>query len=269
MTRRRRLCLAAALLVASAAGAAEPAEPGIQDNSFLLEEAYNQDPRVVQHIQTFERLRGGDWVYTFTQEWPLGGLRNQGSFTLPVVRTESSGHGGKIGDIALNYRYQLVGGGESAVACAPRLSILLPTGSAREGTGAGSASAQFDFPMSVVLSPAFVAHTNAGVTYTPSARNAAGERADTTAYNFGQSVVWLARPRFNVLLEALWTGAERVAGPRRREPADSFFVSPGIRWAYNFKSGLQIVPGIAVPMGVGPSRGERAVFLYLSFEHPY
>jgi hypothetical protein len=45
-------------------------------------------------------------------------------------------------------------------------------------------------------------------------------------------------------------------------------VSPGIRWAWNFPTGLQVVPGIAVPIGVGPSRGDRALFLYLSFEHP-
>jgi hypothetical protein len=32
-------------------------EPGpIQDNSFLAEEAYNQEPGVVQHIQTFTHL---------------------------------------------------------------------------------------------------------------------------------------------------------------------------------------------------------------------
>jgi hypothetical protein len=35
----------------------------IQDNSFLIEEAYNQDPGVVQHIQTFARATRGDgWV---------------------------------------------------------------------------------------------------------------------------------------------------------------------------------------------------------------
>jgi hypothetical protein len=41
-----------------------------------------------------------------------------------------------------------------------------------------------------------------------------------------------------------------------------------VRWAYDFKSGLQIVPGIALPITVRPSH-ERAVLLYLSFEHPY
>ena len=44
---------------------------GIQDNSFLIEEAYNQEPGVVQHISTFQRaVPTGQWQYTFTDEWP-------------------------------------------------------------------------------------------------------------------------------------------------------------------------------------------------------
>ena len=35
---------------------AELYEGGIQDNSFLIEESYNQDYGVVQHINNFERL---------------------------------------------------------------------------------------------------------------------------------------------------------------------------------------------------------------------
>ncbi len=42
----------------------------IQDNSFLIEEAYNQEAGVIQHISTFERdLETHDWLYAFTQEW--------------------------------------------------------------------------------------------------------------------------------------------------------------------------------------------------------
>ena len=47
-------------------------EPGIQDNSFLVEEAYNQEFGVVQHISGFTRFWDSkDWAYTFTQEWPV------------------------------------------------------------------------------------------------------------------------------------------------------------------------------------------------------
>jgi len=41
-----------------------------------------------------------------------------------------------------------------------------------------------------------------------------------------------------------------------------------VRWAYDFPSGLPVVPGVAFPFGVGPSRGQKNVFLYLSFEAP-
>src|SRR5260221_10479412 len=45
--------------------------PIIQDNSFLVEEAYNQEFGVVQHIQTFQRVWSThSWGYTFTQECP-------------------------------------------------------------------------------------------------------------------------------------------------------------------------------------------------------
>ena len=94
--------------------AAFAAEGPIQDNSFLVEEAYNQEDGVVQHINTFQRFRqSGDRVYTFTQEWPVGGLKHQLSYTIPVERLADSADGRSgIGDVAINYRYQLVGDGE-------------------------------------------------------------------------------------------------------------------------------------------------------------
>jgi hypothetical protein len=50
---------------------------------------------------------------------------------------------------------------------------------------------------------------------------------------------------------------------------ESFFFAPGIRGAINLASGMQIVPGIAIPIGLGPSSGDRALFVYLSVEHAF
>ena len=122
--------------------------------------------------------------------------------------------------------------------------------------------------MSVVLSKRFVTHWNAGYTYIPNANNGVGDHATASGYNLGQSIVWLARPRLNALLETSWTSSQGVVGEDQTENLRTLFLNPGIRWAYNFKSGLQIVPGISIPIGVGPSTGERGVFLYLSLEHP-
>ena len=248
----------------------ETTSPAIQDNSFLIEEAYNQEQGVVQHINTFSRAIGtSNWVYAFTQEWPVRGQRNQLSYTIPVAHAANqTGTRTGIGDVAVNYRYQMLGvaGGP---AFAPRLSVLLPTGASRRGFGAGGMTWQMNLPFSVTLPASFVAHSNAGMSFTPRARNTADAVAATREYSLGQSLIWLILRDVNLMVEALWTTAQEVAGPGRTVRTTEFFVSPGIRAAINFRSKLQIVPGLAVPIGVGPSRGERSLFAYLSFEHPF
>jgi hypothetical protein len=270
LTTRRAIRLAPfALLIASTLACA--AEGPIQDNSFLIEEAYNQEEGVVQHINTFQRFRNsGDWVYAFTQEWPLGGLTHQFSYTVPIARAADSpdGHSG-IGDVALNYRYQLLGDGEAKLAMAPRFTVLLPSGNEKQGRGQGATSYQALVPVSLVLTPTLVTHSNAGFTWTPKAKDADGNKADLKSWNVGQSLVWLAAQRVNFMLEAIYVRSQEVVGAGRTSTVKSAYVSPGMRWSYDFASGLQIVPGIAFPIGVGPSRGEKSVFFYLSFEHPF
>src|SRR5581483_8134055 len=75
------------LLLAAMAPAQRLPAPGvsppIQDNSFLVEEAYNQEAGVVQHISVYSRLwNRKDWSYAFTQEWPGRNPRHQFSYTL-------------------------------------------------------------------------------------------------------------------------------------------------------------------------------------------
>jgi hypothetical protein len=119
--------------------AAEPLR--IQDNSFLIEEAYNQEPRVVQHIFGMTRSRDGRWDGTFTQEWPVGGLRHQLSYTLPTDHRSAA---------MINYRYQLAGDGDARFACSPRLS-------------ASRHQVQAMIPLSIALSDRVVTHANAGI----------------------------------------------------------------------------------------------------------
>ena len=99
-------------------------------------------------------------MYVFTQEWPLGGMRHQLSYTVPVVSPEGFGTG--LGDILLNYRYQAVGDGVSALHVAPRLSLLLPTGSEENGRGSGSVGIQGNLPVSYEVNNALVVHSNTG-----------------------------------------------------------------------------------------------------------
>lgn len=254
----------------TAQASSPPPAPPIADNSFLLEEAYNQEPGVVQHISALQRsLRSGGWGYTFTQEWPVAVQRHQVSFTVPVHRTGSgSAAATGVGDIALNYRYQ-GRGADARVALAPRLSVLLATGDETKGLGSGGLGLQVNVPVSVTVAPQFVTHWNAGLTRVPRAQDAVGAEAATTAYNVGASAIWLLRPAFNVVLEVVWARVETVTGPDQTAAEEALVVNPGVRWAHNFASGLQIVPGIAFPIGLGPSGGETAAFFYLSFEHSF
>src|SRR5204863_5538442 len=79
----------------------EPRRPvdGIMDNSFLIEEAYNQEDGVVQHI--FTSAYGVDRLSSpkrraldssFTQEWPAYGQAHQFSYTVPYSFVWENGH---------------------------------------------------------------------------------------------------------------------------------------------------------------------------------
>jgi hypothetical protein len=238
----------------------------IRDNSFLLEEAYNQERGVVQHIQTFQYMNGGSWSYSFTQEWPVPEETHQLSYTIPVSRVKEEGTETGIGDVALNYRYQAIL--KDPVAFSPRLSLLFPTGSHEGGLGNGALGYQANLPLSVELSGKWVTHWNLGATFVSRAKGVDGAEADTVGFNYGAGIVYLSSENLNFLFEAVGNSDEAVEGDGLVEREHSFFINPGLRFALNFPSGLQIVPGIAVPIGIGPSSGDYGAFLYLSLEHP-
>ncbi|MDQ3243259.1 MAG: transporter, partial [Gemmatimonadota bacterium] len=174
-----------------------------------------------------------------------------------------------IGDIGLNYRYQLVGDGGAPLAVSPRVSLVLPTGDWKRGRGLGAAGVDLNLPVSYVLSRTMVTHFNAGFALTPSARNAAGDRATFSEFSIGQSLILTAHPNVQPMLEIAYAIGNDVIGESRTARTEALLISPGVRAAFNLASGLQIVPGVAVPIGAGPSSGDRGVFVYLSFEHAF
>ena len=265
--------VASCALAASFACTAQiAAQVPIRDNSFLIEEAYNQERGVVQHIGTFVKVRDvPGWGAAFTQEWPVPSERHQLSYTVPFGRVATEFNDGHIGlgDIALNYRFQFPTDIDR-FAFAPRLSVLFPTGEHTTGHGAGGMGWQMNLPTSIALGQTVVTHLNAGGTLTPSARLGPGSVETSTAdYFLGGSLIWLVHPRFNFMVETLWESAEVATGFSSTDRVSTQVVSPGFRVAFDFPSGLQIVPGVAVPIGVGSSSGDTGVFLYLSFEHPF
>lgn len=95
---------------------------------------------------------------------------------------------------------------------------------------------------------------------------APASRADARAVDLGQSVICLPRPFFDVTLNVVWSSDEKVVGLGQGRRDSSAFLLPGSCCAYNFSSGLQIVPGIGLPIGVRTSRGQHSVIAYPSFE---
>jgi hypothetical protein len=247
-----------------------PAEPpDISDNSFLIEEAYNQEFGVVQHIQNFtRRFDSSDYVYTFTQEWPIDlAPRNQFSYTLVGLNVADTDSGFGIGDLVLNYRYQVIQNDRWAFA--PRFSLLLPTGDSRRELGVGGTGVQFNLPVSVTHSKRWVTHWNLGGTIIPTGKDTAGNEAPLRGYSAGQSFIFKPHHRFNLMLETVFNSVETITGSGQTQRQNIWLLNPGFRWAYNFKNGMQIVPGVSVPTGVGPTSGEVGVLFYFSIEHAY
>lgn len=198
-----RLSLIPALLLATATAAFADEPLAIQDNSFLIEEAYNQEANVVQHIFTYQRAPGGSYAATFTQEWPVTGIRHQLSYTLPY-----SGQG--LDDVAINYRYQLAGDGNARMAIAPRLSYLVR-----------DRAAQINLPVSVVLSPRVVTHWNAGATVS----------RDEQTWSGGGSVIFAARPKVHLMLEVFRDSHATLVSPGVRwayDLAHQLQIVPGV-----------------------------------------
>jgi len=237
-----------------------PAGPRVADNSFLVEEAYNQDAGMVQHISMFQRdKRTGDWVYSFTQEWPAPwNARHQLSYTVTGV---NAGAGAGLGDAEFNWRYQVVQ--NVRLAFAPRVSISLPTGDADTGRGAGTTALDINMPVSISAGTRVTWHLNAGA-FLGLDRPDHSDRA--ALLHAAGSAVLLPYRRANVLIEVV-SDRQRVA-PGAWTTTTT--VSPGVRWAYDFSSGLQIVPGIALPVAFARDADANwGAIGYLSFEHPF
>ncbi len=248
----------------------------IEDNSFLIEEAYNQEERVIQHISNAVYFQDPqhDVAYTFTQELPIGGQRHQLSFTIPYAFLNSNSVNG-VGDMMINYRYQLFTSNDWA-AVAPRISIVLPTGNVNKNLGLGTAGVQVNLPTSKRLSDFFAAHFNIGFTFLPAAQapnTINGFQADKhklTWYNFGGSIIWLAGKKFNFMLEYLMNIASNIDEFGSVNNFTEKIFSPGVRCAIDIGE-LQIVPGLGFPFSFSSRQAGTRVgmIFYLSFEHPF
>jgi len=254
--------LMAILQATAAAPQRLTAQAPLEDNSFLIEEAYNQEHRVVQHISTAELFHGST-AFSFTQEWPVGGQTNQLSYTIVAAQDQ----GFRLGDALINYRYQAVGKEGAHFWLAPRLSGLVPVGNANKLGGNGGWGLDGDIPMSWEVGKRLSLHGNLGGTWRPSAENGAGATASTFEPYVGASAIIFLLPELNLMAETLWRDGATVTGSGATTHNWDQAVTLGARAGFDFSSGLQVVPGVAWMPAVGdaPTRS----FLYLSFEHKF
>lgn len=264
------LCFGIAL--ATLAGS-EPRAAGIMDNSFFVEEAYNQEPGIVQHITTVHhevnRRPGSDdmaWYLAFTQEWPVPDQTHQFSFTLPYgfVRDQGRWTDG-WGDLMIHYRYQIWFSQTHLTAMAPRASLILPTGDPSRGLGEDTLGAQFNLPFSTLVSDALFFHANAGLTALPNAASARDR--DLIHYHVAASSIYAVTRSLHVMVEWVGLWQEGLDPSERRRHQWQTVVSPGLRYAINLPRQLQIVSGLAVPLGLNGAAPDYGLFFYLSVEH--
>ena len=250
-----------------------PSQPGpepfaIMDNSFLVEEAFNQEPGVFQNI--FGVIRsGGSWSAAFTQEWPLTSQTHQLSYTLAWHGIDD--HTG-FGDTLLNYRWQALVEGPGRPALSPRVSLVLPTGSVSRGLGDGSLGLQFNLPFSKQHGDVYW-HWNGGLTWLPRAEvesigaTGAGDRENLVSPFLAGSAIYRLRPMFNVMIENVLSFDEFVDidGTAR----ETFFtISPGARGGWNLGE-QQLIVGLAVPVTWGAGETDAGTFVYVSYELPF
>jgi len=247
--------------------AAEPLAKGIQDNSFFVEEAYNQEPGVVQHIFNLPILFTGhekNISPIFTQEWPVFTQTHQFSYTIPYTFMENGGSENGLADIRLNYRFQALFETERTPAFAPRFSFVTPTGDAGKGFGHDRLGYEVNLPFSKIVSDRWTINFNAGGSVFPDVKG-----HDLWGWNLGASAIYAVSENFNLLLETVAGRNEDVDLARKVDRTTTALISPGVRYAFNLPGDLQIVAGAAVPVGLTSDSPDWGVFFYLSFEHPF
>src|SRR5262245_47349168 len=182
-----------------AAQAQQPFQPAtepfrISDNSFLVEEAFNQEAGVFQNIFNASRSEHV-WSSTFTQEWPIASQTHQFSYTLAWANGERF----DFGDVLLNYRYQAMMEGPGRPAFSPRVSVILPTAS--DADIGDSFGLQFNLPFSKQTGDVYW-HWNGGMTWRPAVDFGNGSESLESPFFAGSAIVRV-KPMFHAMLESV------------------------------------------------------------------
>ena len=279
---RRSWCrsaqIVAAFIVAilcSAAVSAQTATPAkaasapfeIIDNSFLVEEAFNQEAGIFQNIADMVFV-DGNWGFNFTQEWPASSRRSISCRTRCRRSTTETDPASAIrkSTIGISYGWRArtagifaarqPGGADGRRAATPRIRIAGPAGQ----------------PAVQQAGNDWYWHWNAGVTWLPRAESLdpapnTDTRVDLMSPFLAASGIYRVRQMFNLMLESVLRFDELVdeTGTRRET---AFILSPGFRGGWNIGE-QQLIVGAAVPITWVDGETEPGLLLYLSYELPF
>ena len=271
----RVLQITLVLLVGSAAAHAQTSPPAsapdskfeILDNSFLVEEAFNQERGIFQNIFSFVRSDRGDWTGAFTQEWPVPGMKHQLSYTAIFSQVDRDD---AFDDLLINYRYQLITERPGRPAFAPRLSLVVPTGNSEKGHGSGTVGLQVNLPFSKQRHDVYF-HWNAGFTYLPGVKTGvSGRDVSLLSPQLAGSAIWRMRPMVNLMLEAVALSLESLQPGGGTDRDMLLTLSPGVRFGWNIGD-KQVVAGLAVPItrSLDEDNTNSAMLGYFSYELPF
>jgi hypothetical protein len=223
----RPFTFASLLLLLSAAAPRRGGGPSpIEDHSFMLESGWNRDDAALQ-VNSF--FLNGATSLELAGEWALSSPGHQLSYTIPIYRDVHAG----LGDVLVNYRYQLVGKAGSRVGVAPRVSLILPSRDARFGER--SSGLQFNVPVSVAVTSRLTSHTNAGGTWF--------RDLGAKELNLAQGLSFEVTKRMALTMDASFTRCD--------EASHLLVLRPGIQFSIDGPGGVQIAPALAFPNGRG------------------
>lgn len=250
----------AALLLLPTLLSAQDKKFEILDNSFFVEEAFNQDKGIFQNIFSWSRDRSGEWEGSFTQEWPAPATTHQVSYTIPFA---SPAH---FGGVLLNYRYQVLEEASGRPAFAPRFSLILPTGRALDYSD--HPGVQVNLPFSKQAGDIYL-HWNAGVTWLHGIPNGGASKTSLTSPQVAGSVIWNTRPYLNAMLESVMSFEDSPIGNQQTSRERVTTISPGVRGGWTLTGDRQIILGAAVPLTFTQGAHSTAFLTYFSYELPF
>jgi hypothetical protein len=261
-------------------------QPSIEDNSMFIEEAFNQETGIIQHISNLI-IDEGRLIYSYTQEIPLDDYRHQLSFTIPyaslarpteiISKINDQFLTSGLGDIFVNYR-PLLWGKNSWALVIPRFTLIIPTGNSQYGFGSGAWGGQFNLAITKRLSRTLTSHYNAGFTkfskadffsYGSNGEPVQEFERDLSMKNIGASLIWQFKPKFNFMVEYVSNFEEEILDDGSIGDRVASVINPGFRFAIDIGK-VQIVPGVGVPLNFENKQFTNSgAFIYLSIEPAY